>query len=280
MKRLLFASLLFSLSLSASAQQRAAEFRQGDAFRGPVRSARVERATYSRVDGVLVEGARRLVLVSTYAPDGKRREQEDYASDGTLRNRYVYIYDDAGNEVEVSVFDGGGKLQERRIVRPAAGEALTYDGEGKLRWRRVSVKGPDGKLAENLVYDGSGALVERSVNERDETHSVWSTYRGDGSLKRRDEHALNFGGPHHTETKSYAPDGSVAGRRVVDSDASVRDLRMAEVRGDGEPPSKTRETREYDSRGNLSKLTVFRWNAETGDYEPAAISYYTIEYYR
>lgn len=280
MKRMIFVALLCTLSLSASARQKAVEYRQGDAFHGPVRSARIERALVSRVDGRLVEGPRRLVFVCTYAPDGKRMEYEGYAPDGTLRDKYVHIYDDAGNEVEMSKFDGRGNLQLKREYRPATGETLTYDGDGNLRERRVVIKRSDGTQAETQLYDGSGALLERSVNERVGQTSVWSTYRADGSLKRRDEHALNYGGPHRTETKTYAPDGSVAGTRVATADAAGNDLRAAEKRADGAPPRKTRETREYDSRRNLSKLTNFSWNAETGEFEPAAVSYYTIEYYR
>ncbi|HEX8146988.1 MAG TPA: hypothetical protein VF591_07400 [Pyrinomonadaceae bacterium] len=280
MKRLLFASILLALPLPASARQRSVEFRQGDALRGPVKSARVERATFSRVDGALVEGPRRLVSVSTYSPDGKGKESEGYTPDGVLRSRYVYAYDDAGNEVEVSAFDGRGKLQMKRVSRPSEGETLTYGGDGKLRERRVILRGPDGKLTETQVYDGSGALVERSVNERDDKTSVWRTYGADGSLKREDVHSLNYGGPHRTETKTYAPDGKVAARRVSEADAGVSDLRATQARGDGGPPRKTRETREYDSRRNLSKLTTFSLNAETGEYEPLAVSYYHIEYYR
>ena len=280
MKRLLFALFLFALPLSASARQKSVEFRQGDAIRGPVRSVRIERATFSRVDGRLVEGPRHLVVLSTYTPDGKRKEYEGYAPDGTLRDRYVHLYDDAGNEVEMSKFDGRGDLQMKRVYLPAAGETLTYNGDGSLRERRVVLKRADGTQAETQVYDGSGALKERSVNERDAKTSVWSTYNADGSLKKRDVHALNYGGPHRTETQTYAPDGSVAGRRVSDVDAGVTDLRATAERGGGGPPRKTRETREYDSRRNLSKLVNFSWNAETGEYEPVAVSYYTIEYYR
>ena len=281
MKKLLSVLLLSSsLSTLAYGQQKAVDFRQGDAFRGPVRSARVERASFSRVDGRLVEGARQLVSVSSYAPDGKRREVEGYAPDGALRSRHVHAYDDAGNEVEMSAFDGAGKLQMRRVYRPAEGETLTLNGDGSLRERRVVIKRPDGTQAETRLYDGSGALKERSVNERDGKTSVWSTYGADGTLRKRDVHALNYGGPHRTETSHYAPDGSVVGRRVSDVDASISDLRATSEGVDGRAPKKMRETREYDSRRNLSKLTTFRWNAETEEYEPTAISYYTIEYYR
>jgi hypothetical protein len=57
-------------------------------------------------------------------------------------------------------------------------------------------------------------------------------------------------------------------------------LRAVEQRADGGPPRATRETREYDARKNLSKLATYKWNAETGNYEPFGVSYYTIEYYR
>jgi hypothetical protein len=281
MKKLLSA-LLLSLSLSAlaSGQQRAVEFRQGDALRGPVKSGRVERATFSRVDGRLVEGPRRVVHVSTYAPDGRGKEGETYGDDGKLRGRFVHAYDDAGNEVEMSAYDGAGQLQMKKVYHPATGETLTYNGDENLRERRVVIKRPNGKLAETQTYDGSGALKERSVNESDGKISVWRTYGPDGSLRRQDTHTLNYGGPHHTETKHYAPDGAVVGRMVSDADAGVSDLRTTAVRGDGGPPRQKRETREYDSHRNLKKLTSFRWNAEAGEYEPVAVSYYTIEYYR
>jgi hypothetical protein len=281
MRKLLFALLLSSsLSALAHGQQKASDYRQGDAFRGPVRSARIERATYSRVDGRLVEGARQLVSVSNYAPDGKRREGEGYAPDGTLRSRYVHLYDDAGREVEMSVFDGEGELQMRKVHLPSTGETLTFNGDGSLRERRVVIKRPDGTQAETRLYDGSGALKERSVNERDGKTSVWSTYGADGSLRKQDVHSLNYGGPHRTETKHFAPDGSVVGRRVSDVDAAISDLRATSEGVDGRQPKKMRETRDYDPRRNLSKLTTFRWNAEAGEYEPSAVSYYTIEYYR
>jgi hypothetical protein len=279
MKRLLFASLLFALSPSASAQERSIEFRQGDAFRGPVKSARLESATFVRQDGQLVEGPRRLVSVINYAPDGKRRVQESYAPDGKPMNKTVSVYDDAGNEVEMSMFDGRGELRMKRVYRPATGETLTYNGDGSLRERRVIINRADGTQAETHLYDGSGALKERSVNERDGKTSVWSTYRADGSLKRQDVHSLNYGGPHRTETKTYAPDGSVAGRRVAESDAKVSELRATEEKGGG-PPSKTRDTREYDARKNLIKNVQYRWNAEAGEYEPTLVYYSAIEYYR
>lgn len=281
LKRLLSASLLLAaLASAAAAQQKPLMFRQGDAIKGPVKSTRSERADFRRVDGVLVEGPRRLISVSNYTADGRHQEEESYAADGSVRSRSVHVYDDAGNEIDLSIFDGKGAMKMRRVYRPDARELLIFNGDGSLRERSVTLVRADGTHAETRKYDGGGALVERSVNERDGKTSVWSTYRADGSLKKQDVYSLDYGGPHHSETQTFAPDGSAVSRRVSDVDAKVTDLRATEERGDGGPPRKTRETREYDSLRNLSKLTHYRWNAETNGYEPTAVSYHTITYYR
>lgn len=278
LKSLLAASLLLAgLAATATARQKAVESRQGDAFRGPVKSARIEHATYSSVGGVPVEGPRRLSVAVSYTPDGKRSESEGYAPDGTPRSKYVRVYDDAGSETEVSVFDGGGNLQVRVVRHPAAGEKLTYSGDGSLRERRVEVKTSDG--IEERVYDADGALTERSVLAREGGVSVMKTYKPDGTLKRSVEHGA--GGARRAVYQTYNPDGTVSGRRVSDfaTDASATEIR-SDNDGYNPGPRKTRETREYDSRKNLSKLTKYVWNEGEGAYEPSSVTYYTVTYYR
>src|ERR1700754_2841650 len=106
MKRLLLPlTLALSASASAFAQTGGLERRVGDALVGPVRTARVETATYFKQDGALVEGPRRLTSSVSYSEDGKRREEESYAEDGTLRQRLVEVYDDAGRMIEQESYD-------------------------------------------------------------------------------------------------------------------------------------------------------------------------------
>ncbi len=281
LKALLSASLLLAaLSASVSARQRAVEARQGDAIHGPVREARIEHATYSRVDGVLVEGPRRLSSVSTYTQDGKRKEQLGYAPEGALRSRDVRIYDDAGRELEVSIFDGAGNLQMKIVHRHETGEKLTYKG-GSLSERRVSTLGPDGRTAETRIYDGDGALKERSVIEREGGATIQRTSGPDGVLKRSAENGPGEGGARRTVNQTYSADGSVYGRRVADVAIQAGTMDISTVNERFNPgPRKTRETREHDSHRNLSKLTTYVWNEATGEYEPSAVSYYTITYYR
>jgi hypothetical protein len=278
LKSLLSASLMLaSLAGSAAAQRTAAQAREGDAFRGPVRAARIERATFSRVGGELVEGPRLLVAAASYAPDGKRKEQESYAPDGTLAGRRVHVYDDAGREVEQFYYDGRGVLQSRVVRRPALGERLTYNGDGSLRERRVETKTSDG--IEERTYNADGALKERSVLVREGGVSVMKTYKPDGTLKRSVEHGAS--GARRTVYQTYNPDGTVYGRRVTEfaSDDRALDIR-ADNHGYNPGPRKTRETREFDARRNLSRLTSYVLNEATGEYEPTSVTYYTIEYYR
>jgi len=196
LKSLLLATLLFAaLAVSASAQQKAVERRQSDSFQGPVKSVRIEQATFRRVGGEPVETPRRLISFVNYAPDGKSREVVDYAPDGSVQYRYTYFYDDEGRDVETSQFDASDHLLRRSVYIPQAGEELVYNGDGSLRERSVLVWGYDGRRVGTMVYDGAGALKERHVGTREGGLSVWSVYRPDGTLKRRDTNTPNNGGP-------------------------------------------------------------------------------------
>jgi hypothetical protein len=266
LKRLLSASLLLAaLAASAAAQGKAVEFRQGDAFRGPVESARLEQVTYSREDGVLVEGPRRLSVVFNYSPDGRRKEYESYAPDGSLRTRHVYVYDEAGNEVEMTVFDGEGDLQTRRVHDPDAGETLTYNGDGSLRERRVATLSTDGTQVEMRRYDGGGELKEQGARPRAAGGGTWNTYGPDSVPGIEAGSSRDQRGRHRAGSQTSAPNRRVIFRRFSEVDAGVSDQR---------------ETREYDSRGNLLKVTNSKWDAETGEYEPSAVTHCTITYYR
>jgi hypothetical protein len=109
---------------------------------------------------------------------------------------------------------------------------------------------------------------------------VWSVYGPDGVPKRRDTHALNPDGRRRTVMQTYAPDGSLARRKVLDSDAAATELRVVVKTGGEAPPARTRETREHDSRKNLIKQTRYVWNEAAGKFELSSVTYYTITYYR
>lgn len=280
MKRLLLSvTLALAASVAARAQVGGLEQRDGDAFAGPVRNARIETALFVKQDGVLVEGPRRLLAAVSYSSDGKRRVYDDFFEQGTLRQRIVELYDGAGRVLERLVYDERDELLKRLVYKPDTGEELKFDGDGGLMTRTVSVRN-DGSLAEVRTYDGSGGLIKRAVKERDGDGTVWKTYAADGSLMRESVARAGAGGSHVNEDRGYMRDGSPAGRRVAKSDAGVNDIEVVVERPDGSPPRKTRETREYDSRRNLARLVRYVWDDAAADFVPQKVTYYTVTYYR
>ncbi|MFN2416231.1 MAG: hypothetical protein ABR603_13900 [Pyrinomonadaceae bacterium] len=283
LKSLLAAPLLLaSLALTAAAQTKPVTLREGDIMRGPVKGVRVERVKYDRVGGEPVEGPRLLVATSAYTPDGKRQEQESYAPDGAVTFKRVFVYDDAGKEIEHSLYDARGELQMRLVRRPAEGEVLTYNGDGTLRERRVARRSPDGTVVELRIYDGGGALRERSETKKEGGVSVTRTYAPDGTLKKSAERGPGAG-PRQSRlvNQTYDADGTVYGRRVTEFASGNGALHIsADNDGYNPGPKKTRETREFDSRKNLSKVTSYVWNEAAGAFEPEYVTYYTLTYYR
>lgn len=289
MKKVLVALALSFVSVCAAparAQEEAAparlRFRVGDAFGGPVKTVRMERATFVGRDGARVEGRRVLVSLKRYSPDGRTAEHETYAPDGTLRRKTVHHYGGDGRFLEESHYDAGGALIDRKSYDHSADERLTFDGAGRLRERRVVVwNARHDKIKEVLIYDGAGALLRREVNSVDEAgkKSTWTAYGPDGKAVDQSVHSLDYGGPHRTERQAYNADGSAAGGRVATSDAATRRLEAVETNADGTVRRKTSQEREYDSRRNLYRLVDLRWSDAKGAYEPVAVTYYVTTYY-
>lgn len=277
-KSLLLCTTL-TLSAAALAQTGGLEHRNGDAFVGPVRTARMETAAYSKQDGAFVEGPRRLASTTSYSEDGKRSEQEQYAEDGTLRQRLVRVYDDAGRIIEQEIYDGHGDLQAKVVSRPDAGEVETYGPDGKLRQRVVTSRNEDGTV-ETKTYDANGVLLRRGSIERVEGGAVSKTYDANGTLRSESTARRSDDGGHVNEEKEYNANGAPSARRVATVGGASGDVDMTVEKLHGTQLEKTRVTREYDARGNLSKQVRYVWDASAGDFVPSTVFYYTVTYYR
>ena len=281
MKRLLLTlALTLSASAHAFAQSGGLERRVGDALVGPVREARIETANYVRRGGELVEEPRHVSSIVSYTPDGKRCDQREYADDGaTLIKRFVQVYDDAGRVAEHETYDWRDRLLEKVVFRFDEGETLTYDGEGNLK-QRVVTEQRDGGVTETRRYGASGALLSRSVIERGESGATMKSYDAYGALRGETTVSRRADGAHVSEYQSYDAGGAPTRRRVSTADARSGVIDTADDRPDRKGISRIRQTREYDARGNLSKLVVYVWDKEAGDYVPSYVSYYTVTYYR
>ncbi|MBD0373023.1 MAG: hypothetical protein ICV60_19435 [Pyrinomonadaceae bacterium] len=281
MKRNLLA-LALCLFLFSMAEAQSSQFRTGDAFKGPVRSARIERAKIFQENGENKEGPRVLVVAISYAPDWSWMENVGYRPDGSVNQKIVTTYNTNGDQTSISKFTGDGKLSLKIVYVYKDGrqvEENRFDGDGTLQQKRVTVWADQGKgINEIAYYDGQGALIKREVNTRDAQKSVWTTYNAEGARMEEAVHYLNYGGPKKTEITRYNRDGTVAGTFVSQADASVNQIEKSYYNQSGTPQRKTYEKREYDSRGNLSKLTEYAWDEQAGKYQAVAVSYYTINY--
>jgi YD repeat-containing protein len=279
MKRSLSALSLCLLLFSVSEAQ-SNRFRTGDAFKGPVRSARIERAQIFLENGEYKEGPRTLVVADSYAPDWSWMNYIGYNPDGTINQKILTTYNANGDQTSIAVFNGDGKLKSKIVYVYKDGKVVEeqrFDGDGSLKQRRVTVWSNQGQVIEFAYYDGSGALIKRGVNTRDAQKSVWTTYDPQGRIIEEAVHYLTYGHPK-TEITRYSPNGTVLDKYVSQSDENTGQIDKAEYNSDGTPKRKTSEKREYDSQGNLSKITNYAWDEATGKFQPVSVSYYTITY--
>lgn len=297
MKTLKVAVLVVLMSLVGHAQERS-DAEVTYALKGPVRTFKVEVATFVSKDGNYVEGPRVVQMEATFNQDGNRTD--------------LLIYDDKGAVVRriVMKFDG------RKMT-----EALNYDGAGKMWLRIVNVYDDQGRVKEELTYHGDGSLRTKKTFQRDELgHAIETNeYNAQGVLL--DQFKNNFDGPllltterkvyrengslastsfhepekRRTETTTYNPDGSVANKTVRTAQQleqygpdgslqktgtiSVQHRLLDEVvlNKDG---SRTRESNapdQLDAHGNWTKLT--RWQTDSQGTRPLTVAYRTLTYY-
>jgi hypothetical protein len=280
MKRILLTlTLVLAASATAFAQQAGGlERRYGDMFVGPVRTVRVETASYVKRDGALVEGPRKPSFAISYSEDGKHSEWEYYAADSTLRDRSVIVYDDAGRLVEQYCYSGRDRLTAKFISKPDEGETLNYDGEGRLRRRVVIVKREDGSR-DVRVYNADGTLYRTSFVKSGDWGMTAKTYDVNGVPLVESSARYGAGGSQDIEEQHYDANGAPVNREVTNARYGPDGFESDVVKPDG-TQSKTRGTYERDAHGNRVKAISYVWDEAAGDFVPTAVTYYTVTYYR
>ena len=266
------------------AQVRNQSRRIGPGLTGPVRSVRIERASFSQKGNDYVEGSRVLAETIILDPQWKRLEWRYHNPDGSVLRANVVILDADGDQIEVSENNGEGGLI-RKIVyvyddRKRLNEYLTYKSDGTLQHRWVATRPVPGKV-EIGTYNGDGSFRDRAVNtfaftkpgEKLES----SVYNLDGSLAQKTD--LVADGKGRVERWEYKPDGSLLARFVDTRNSEGFLIEEAEYNADGVISRKGTFTREFDARGNWIKETKSEWDAKLGALVPTAISYQIIVYY-
>ncbi len=185
------------------------------ALKGPVRTFRVEVATFVLKDGDYVEGPRVVQMEAAFNQDGNRTDLRMYNDKGELVRRIVMKFD-GRKMTEAMNYDGAGKMWLHIVnVYNDQGflkEELTYNGDGSLRSKKTFKRDELGQAYETNEYNARGVLVDQFKNTFDGPILLTSerkTFRDDGSLASTSFYAAE---KRRSEATAYQPDGSVANK--------------------------------------------------------------------
>ena len=279
--RLTFAVLIVTLCSTLTIAQQV--YRQGDVFRGPVKTVRTERTFFRVVDDTEIESPPQLLQEVVYATDGLSRELRIFNPGGSLRQKTIETYRADGTPKTIQVVDGSDKtLSTRTFERDHSGLPVTetrYNGDGSVKEKKFIQSDPTVPSINAIsTVAGDGRQLETSVSEVNSAAKIWRTTKPDGSRSEQIA-SRDSAGNRRTEFLSYAADGALVSKRISIVDPGVTRLEATEYDGAGNIRQKTLQTREYDSRRNLSKTVDYRWNNERQKFEPAASTYHRITYF-
>jgi TolA-binding protein len=100
-----------------------------DGLLGSVRRVKTESAKLELKGGIVIEGARQLVEITTYALTGNRIENVSYPVSSTSAGKEEYKYDDKGHIIEMTLRAEGGAILSR--------EAYDYEFDRFGNWTRM-----------------------------------------------------------------------------------------------------------------------------------------------
>ena len=297
MKTLKVAVLVALMSLAGHAQERS-DADATYALKGPVRTLKVEIATFVSKDGGYVEGPRVTQMEATFNQDGNRTDLLIYNDKGALVRRIVMKFD-GRKMTEALNYDGGGNMW-LRIVDVYDGqskvkEELTYKGDGSLRTKKTYKRDELGHAIETSEYNAEGVLLDQFKNDFDGPLLLTTkrkVYREDGSLA-----ATTFYEPEkkRSETTAYNPDGSVANKTVrtgqqvetYGPDGSLQKTGTISVQNrlvdevvlnkDGSRTKESNAPDQIDARGNWTKMTLLQTDSQGT--RPLTVAYRTLTYY-
>ena len=268
------------------------------ALKGPVRTFKVEVATFVSKDGDYVEGPRVVQMEAWFNQDGNRTDLHIYNDQGVLTRRIVMKFD-GRKMTEVINYDGGGKMWLRTVNlyddHSLPKEELTYNGDGSLRSKKTYKRDELGQAIEVSKYNAQGVLLDQFKNTFDGSLLLTTerkVYREDGSLA-----SINFyeAKKRRSETTNYQPDGSIANKTVrtgqqleqYGPDGSLektgtisvehRLLDEVVLNKDGLTKKESNAPDQLDAHGNWTKLT--RWQTDSHGTRPLSVAYRTLTYY-
>lgn len=297
MKTLKVAVLVALMSLVAHAQERS-DADATYALKGPVRTLRVEVATFVSKDGSYVEGPRVAQLEASFNQDGNRTDLRIYNEKGALVRRIVMKFD-GKNMTEALNYDGAGNMWLRIVdlydVQSKLKEELTYNGDGSLRTKKTYKRDELGHAIETSEYNANGVLLDQFKNDFDGPLLLTTerkAYREDGSLALVSFYDAE---KRRSEATTYNPDGSIANKTVrtaqqletYSPDGSLQKTGTISVENrlvdevvlnkDGTRRKESNAPDQLDAHGNWTKMT--RWQTDAQGTRPLSVAYRTLAYY-
>jgi antitoxin component YwqK of YwqJK toxin-antitoxin module len=297
MKALKVVALAALMSVGGQAQERS----MADAtyaIKGPVRTFKVEVATFVSKDGDYVEGPKVLQMEASFNLDGNRTDLHIYNDKGVLSRRIVMQFD-GRRMTEAINYDGAGKMWLRSVNiyndKGLLKEEQTYDGDGSLRSKKTFKRDELGQAIEVSEYNAKGVLMDQFKNTFDGRRLLTTerkVYRENGSLA-----SMNFyeAEKRRSETTTYEPDGSVTNRTVRNAqqleqygpDGSLQktgtisvDHRLLDevaLNKDGSTKKESNAPDQLDAYGNWTRL--MRWQTDSQGTRPLTVAYRKLTYY-
>lgn len=294
---LIFIVLVALMSVVGHAQERSIADATY-ALKGPVRTFKVEVATFVSKNGDYVEGPRVPQMDASFNEDGNRTNLNIYNDKGVLTRRIAMKFD--GRKMTEAInYDGAGKMWLRTVNvyddMSQLKEVLTYNGDGSLRSKKILKRNELGRITEIKEYNAQEVLLDHFKNTFDGPRLLTTerkVYREDGSLA-----STNFyeAAKSRSETTSYKPDGSIADKTVrigqqleqYGADGSLQktgtisvDHRLLDevvLNNDGSRKKESNAPDHLDAHGNWTKLT--RWQTDSQGTRPLSVAYRTLTYY-
>jgi antitoxin component YwqK of YwqJK toxin-antitoxin module len=297
MKTLQVAVLVALLSFVGHAQERS-DADATYALKGPVRTMKVETATFVSKDSGYVEGPRVVQMEATFNQDGNRTDLLIYNDKGVL-SRSIVMKFDGRKMTEALNYDGAGNMWLRIVdvydEQSKVKEELTYNGDGSLRTKKTYKRDELGHALETSEYNAHGVLLDHFKNDFDGPLLLTTerkVYREDGSLASTSFYEAE---KKRSEATTYNPDGSVVNKTVrtgqqieqYGPDGSLQKTGTISVQNrlvdevvlnkDGSAKKESNAPDQLDAHGNWTKMTKLQTDSQGT--RPLTVAYRTLTYY-
>jgi hypothetical protein len=204
---------------------------------GPVKTARLEMAQVTDVDGQPIEGPRRLVELLTFDEKGKFTEQTIKNPDGSIKSKFGWK----------STYDAQGRITRTQFY-PANGVqscVAVYAHEENARQSKATFYCPDKVInhQEFYFYDNDGNKVRQDITNPD------------GAV--RSSSVLVYDGGRLVQENYYRPDGSLRQRNILVYDRQGNRAEIGAYDGKGGILFKFGMTYSPDSKGKPAELLTY-----------------------